>query len=185
VLAGLPVGLRAEGAKGNLGIKFASWLAQVPDLEVQLKLFEVTLSLKSESARMEAARILLEREGPNLADGRELVLPVAQPVRKGAVFAPKIREGLMAAASKAKGAAKTVVTTVIDWCAAWDGDADAAARLPAELRAALPVATPASTQRRRHPLAGQGATRGDSQRGTARGWDGGAPTRQRRPQEAR
>lgn len=151
VLAGLPVGLRAEGAKGNLGIKFASWLAQVPDLEVQLKLFEVTLSLKSESARMEAARILLEREGPNLADGRELVLPVAQPVRKGAVFAPKIREGLMAAASKAKGAAKTVVTTVIDWCAAWDGDADAAARLPAELRAALPVATPASTQRRRHP----------------------------------
>lgn len=153
-LAGLPARLRAEGAEGRLGVKLASWLAQVPDPEVQLRLFEVTLPLKSEARRMEAARALLEQEGPGLADGRELVLPEPLTVqKKGAVFgSPKLRAGLEAAVAKAKGPAKKQVSLVADWCAAWDGDSEAAARLPAELREALPVAVPEATgQRRRHP----------------------------------
>lgn len=150
VLARLPGRLRAEGARGRLGVKFAAWLGSIPDLEVQIKLFEVTLPLSSEAARMEAAKQLLEREGEDLADGRELVLPELVPAtRKGAFTV--LRSNLAAAAAKAKApAAKKQIGLVADWCAACDGDAEAAERLPAELRGALPVKA-AKGNARRHP----------------------------------
>jgi transcriptional regulator with XRE-family HTH domain len=150
-LARLPGRLRAEGLAGRLGIKLADFLAKIPDHEVQIRLFEVTLPLKSESDRIKAARILLEREGAELADGRELVLPDLASPSKISVFAPKLRAGLVAAASKAKGPAKKQVALVADFVAACEGDSEAASRLPAELREALPGAEPTQTQRRRHP----------------------------------
>lgn len=138
-LATLAPALLVEGRAGRMTLKLGSTLATIPDLALQVRLYELTAQVGSEATRISEINRLAQLGADKLAKLKPL-----QPLQRRATIPVKAaRERLSASSSPSPELA-----LLRAFVAALDGEEAALAQLPADVREAL-VEQKKPTQRRR------------------------------------
>lgn len=144
-VANLAPRLLPEGRVGRLGIKLANVLAAIPDVDAQVRLYELTQAIRPEAARIEAVHGLVETFG--LA-GLATAEPLQAPPPKRAVVGRKVSDVLTHLAKLPK---TPDVQLVRDFAGALEGNAAAMGRLPPKIRAVFETPADKRPASRRHP----------------------------------